>query len=400
MSSQPSSIKPPIWILALGAGLGPFAVTLVAPAIPALRDDLSAGPNIAQLVLTTLLISIALGQLIAGPLSDRFGRRPLFIFGSLAYAVGGIGASLSHSVTTIIIFRVLQGLGAAASIAMSRSIVLDSYDRDGAARAMSSIIAMMAVIPVLGTSLGGVLTELIGWRGAFLVLACTGGILFFCVHTKIKETHTTRKQTSIKSIILGYSELLRSSHFLAAALTTAFQTGVFFALMGFIAYSFARMNIGPAEFGFWMGTTSLGYVLGNLLNKRLLKIYSIESITFYGSIASILNLALMWGCYNLDPSNPVSLALPMFLVGISNGVIIANSIILASSSIPYLRGSATGLVGALQMTSGGVAGTLAVWLGADQNTNIGIITLIAFGIASSLAALWSYRVQNIHNKRT
>ena len=101
MSSQPSSIKPPIWILALGAGLGPFAVTLVAPAIPALRDDLSAGPNIAQLVLTTLLISIALGQLIAGPLSDRFGRRPLFIFGSLAYAVGGIGASLSHSVTTI-----------------------------------------------------------------------------------------------------------------------------------------------------------------------------------------------------------------------------------------------------------------------------------------------------------
>ena len=110
MSKHNEQWSPPTWVLSLGAGLAPFAVTLVAPAIPAMAIDLKADSNIAQLVLTTLLLSIALGQLVAGPLSDRFGRKPLFLGGAIAYCVAGFGAVLSDTIEGIIFFRVIQGL--------------------------------------------------------------------------------------------------------------------------------------------------------------------------------------------------------------------------------------------------------------------------------------------------
>jgi len=384
--------SPPIWVLSLGAGLAPFAVTLVAPAIPAMAIDLSADSNIAQLVLTTLLLSIAVGQLVAGPLSDRFGRKPLFLGGAIAYCVAGFGAVLSDTIEGIIFFRVIQGLGAAAAVAMSRSIVVDFYGRERAAGVMSTIIAMMAIIPVFGTSLGGILTDLVGWHGSFFMLALTGLILTIFVGTQIQETHKPEHVFTFRDAMMGYRELLATKRFLASALTTAFQTAVFFAMMGFIAYSFERMSISPKEFGVWMATTSVGYVIGNLANKRLLKRYPIEIITLVGAIASLTCLLLMEIWHNASPNSPTGLAIPMLLVGLSNGVIIANSIIMASSAIPRLRGSATGLVGAMQMGAGGISGTVAIWLGADQNTHIGIFTLLVISLCSLMAAWWSSRL--------
>ena len=393
MSKHNEQWSPPTWVLSLGAGLAPFAVTLVAPAIPAMAIDLNADSNIAQLVLTTLLLSIAVGQLVAGPLSDRFGRKPLFLGGAVAYCVAGFGAILSDTIEGIIFFRVIQGLGAAAAVAMSRSIVVDFYGRDRAAGVMSTIIAMMAIIPVFGTSLGGILTDLVGWHGSFFMLALTGLLLTIFVGTQIQETHKPEHVFTFKDALIGYRELLGTKQFLASALTTAFQTAVFFAMMGFIAYSFERMSISPKEFGVWMATTSVGYVIGNLANKRLLKRYPIEIITLVGAIASLTCLLLMEIWHNASPNSPTGLAIPMLLVGLSNGVIIANSIIMASSAIPRLRGSATGLVGAMQMGAGGISGTVAIWLGADQNTHIGIFTLLVISFCSLMSAWWSSRLQ-------
>lgn len=387
--------SPPIWILSLGAGLAPFAVTLVAPAIPSMAIDLNADSNITQLVLTTLLLSIAFGQLIAGPLSDRLGRKPLFLGGAIAYCAAGFGAALSHTIEGIIFFRVIQGFGAAAAVAMSRSIVVDFYGRDRAAGVMSTIIAMMAIIPVFGTAFGGVLTDFVGWQGSFWMLALTGLILTYFVNTEIQETHSPEHVFSFKDALAGYAMLLCTARFLSSALTTAFQTAVFFAMMGFIGYSFERMEISAKEFGVWMATTSVGYILGNLANKRLLKHYRIDVITSVGAAASLTSLIIMEIWHINSPSSPIGLAVPMIFVGLSNGVIIANSIIVASSAVPRLRGSATGLVGAMQMGAGGVSGTIAIWLGADQDTSVGIITLVVISFFSLISAWWSTRLQRI-----
>ena len=397
MNKRDDQWSPPIWVLSLGAGLAPFAVTLVAPAIPAMAIDLKADSNIAQLVLTTLLLSIAVGQLIAGPLSDRFGRKPLFLGGAIAYCVAGFGAALSNTIEGIIFFRVIQGFGAAAAVAMSRSIVIDFYGRDRAAGVMSTIIAMMAIIPVFGTALGGILTDLVGWHGSFFMLAITGLMVlaYICGRLRSKKLIKPEHVFTFMDALRGYRELLSTDRFLASSLTTAFQTAVFFAMMGFIAYSFERMNISAKEFGVWMATTSVGYIIGNLANKRLLKHYRIEIITFVGSIGSLTCLLLMEIWYNATPNSPMGLAIPMLLVGLSNGVIIANSIIIASSAIPRLKGSATGLVGAMQMGAGGISGTIAIWLGADQDTNVGILTLIVISFCSLISAWWSSRLKQV-----
>jgi len=193
--------------------------------------------------------------------------------------------------------------------------------------------------------------------------------------------------------LIGYRELLSTDRFLASALTTAFQTAVFFAMMGFIAYSFERMNISAKEFGLWMATTSVGYVIGNLANKRFLKRYQIELITLIGALVSLAGLFLMGFWHINAPYSPMSLAAPMLLVGLSNGVIIANTIVMSTSAVPRLKGSATGLVGAMQMCAGGISGTVAIWLGADQDTNVGILILVVISFCSLMSAWWSSKLQ-------
>ena len=148
--------------------------------------DLKADP-ISRSSLDHSVASDRSGSTVAGPLSDRFGRKPLFLAGAIAYCVAGFGAVFSATIEGIIFFRVIQGFGAAAAVAMSRSIVVDFYGLDRAAGVMSTIIAMMAIIPVFGTSLGGIITDLVGWRGSFFMLV-TGLILTVFVGTQIQET--------------------------------------------------------------------------------------------------------------------------------------------------------------------------------------------------------------------
>ncbi len=393
MPETPRLTPPPIWILAFGAAAGPMAVTLIAPAVPLIRESLRIDGNTAQLILTMLLVSMGVGQLLAGPLSDRIGRRPVFLAGTALFGLAGAIAAFSDSMTMLILCRILQGFGAAASIAMARSTVGDIFTRQEAAKAMSTITAMMAVVPVLGTALGGIVADTIGWEGAFLVLATSGLILFAAVSLKVEETHHHREAKSVRQTLAGYLTLFRSPMFVACSLTTALQTAVFFSLMGFIAYSFDRMGIPAAIYGLWMSATSGGYVLGNILNRRLLARHSLETLTWGGGILSISAMVFMLILHTLMPMQPIGLALPMFIMGIANGAIIANTIIGASGAIPALRGTATGLVGALQMACGGIAGTLAIALGADTNTSIGILVLIGIGCCSAIPSWFLYRGQ-------
>ena len=390
--------NPPVWILSLGAGLAPFAVTLVAPAIPTLTADLNANPTTAQWVLSVLLISIACGQLVAGPISDTFGRKPLFLGGAIAYCLAGFGAVFSQTIETIIFFRIIQGLGAAAAVAMSRSIVGDLYNREQSAGVMSTIIAMMAIIPVLGTSFGGLLADLTGWQGSFMTLAITGLFLTYAVKFRVQETHKPEHERgfTIKNSLVGYTMLMSTPKFLASAITTASQTAIFFTLMSFVAYSFNRMGINAKEFGVWMAMTSVGYIVGNLANKRFLAFFRIEYITLFGALISLISLLVMQIWYNYNADSPLSLAIPMILVGFSNGIMIANSIILASSALPNLRGSANGLVGALQMTAGGISGTVAIWLGAAQDTSTGILVLLVVSFCSLLSSIWSAKISPVN----
>ena len=154
---------PPIGALILAASSANLGLSLLSPVITILRDDFSASADLAQLVLSAFMVSVAISQLISGSLSDRFGRKNILLSGSVIFIVGGIGALLSTTIDMLIGFRILQGAGAAACMTMGRVIVNDVYQGAEAARKLSIVISAQAIVPAFGFAFGRVIAEFIGW---------------------------------------------------------------------------------------------------------------------------------------------------------------------------------------------------------------------------------------------
>ena len=164
---------PPIWMLALAVSGANVGISLLSPAIPDLRADLMATADQAQLVLSGFLVMLGLGQLAAGTVSDSIGRRPVMLIGALLFSMAGFGALFAPTIEILIGMRILQGLGAAACMVMGRVIISDSYQREEAGKQLSTITMFQAVVPLLGFAFGGMLADLVGWRGAVVLMVLT-----------------------------------------------------------------------------------------------------------------------------------------------------------------------------------------------------------------------------------
>ena len=356
--------RPPLILLGLCASASVLALAIIAPAIPLLREEMGVNFDAAQLVLTSFLVASALGQIVAGPLSDKIGRKPVILFGTVLYFLGGVGAFLATDMAWLNGFRVLQGLGASCSIVMVRVIVNDVFGRQEAARQLSSITAIMAIVPILTISLGGVTAELIGWRGNMMITAAAGLIQLVLLLYMLRETNKNPiDKLNPASIIHNFLAVLRKPDFLSHAMVSSLQAGIFFSMAGFMPYQFARLGAGPAEFGFWFSMTSFGYMFGNIINRRLSQRIRIEQLVVFGTCASMGAIGLMVLTWLLEAQHPVWLAACCGLFGMSNGICIANSMICALRASGRHAGSGAGLVGAAQMAAGGVAGTVVIALG-------------------------------------
>ena len=356
--------RPPLILLGLCASASVLALAIIAPAIPLLRQEMGVDFDAAQLVLTSFLVASALGQIVAGPLSDKIGRKPVILFGTVLYFLGGVGAFLATDMAWLNGFRVLQGLGASCSIVMVRVIVNDVFGRQEAARQLSSITAIMAIVPILTISLGGVTAELIGWRGNMMITAAAGLIQLVLLLYMLRETNKNPiDKLNPASIIHNFLAVLRKPDFLSHAMVSSLQAGIFFSMAGFMPYQFARLGAGPAEFGFWFSMTSFGYMFGNIINRRLSQRIRIEQLVVFGTCASMLAICLMILTWLLGAQYPAWLSACCALFGMSNGICIANSMICALRASGRHAGSGAGLVGAAQMAAGGVAGTAVIALG-------------------------------------
>ena len=361
-------------------------LAFISPIIILIKDHYHVSSNEIQLTITIYLLGVCISQIFWGPVSDIIGRRKVLILGAALFSLGGILASLNLAFEIFIFFRFLQGIGAAACLSMPRVMLTESYGAKNAAGKMSTLLAFMAIFPILSAAFGGLVGENYGWQMNFLILFSFGFIVFFLNYVYSPETIGNKsKELTLRKTLLNFRYLFRQSTFLYFSSVSSIQAAFFFSMAGFMPYQFERLGASPTEYGVWFSLTSIGYIIGNLLSKKYSIMVGLERFSLMGCFWCLLSITLMFLSEIPLISMPLTLAFACFIFGLGNGFILANVLVLALSSVEQKRvGSASGLLGAIQMFCGAILGSLIVVLGGDQHFWLALTILLFLSIISIL----------------
>jgi len=338
------------------------------------------------------MVLVALGQLVYGTLSDRIGRRPILLFGALLFSLGGVGAAWVDDIESLTLFRALQGLGAAACLSMARTIVNDCFERSEAARNMSAIQMIQAVVPVMSLAFGGLLVELAGWQSTMVVIAIAGFLVFLFSLYLLEETNLSRATViDFLSVLAAYRAVLGNRFFILFALTSGMLVGSFFSMNGFIPYQYQRMGYSAAEFGLWFSLAPVCFILGNTINRQYLVEWGIEKAAMAGCLLTLVSVIAMYTTQAIGMQHALSLALPCALFGFSNGIVLANVTVGAISAAGRHAGTGSGLAGAWQMAFSGVAGAVIIGLGGADDFLLAAGCLVVMSLVAVFSMAYVFR---------
>ena len=262
----PDTARPPAYtvvVLGLLTMFGPLSLDLYLPALPQLADDLGTSTSAAQLSITACLVGLALGQLVAGALSDRLGRRRPLIVGLSAYLVASVACALAPSVTVLVVLRFIQGLGGAAGIVISRAIARDLYSGRALMIFFSRLLLIAGLAPVIAPILGGQLSRIMSWRGIFGVLAAFGAVLLLAGWFGLRETLPPERRVvgGFRRTLHGYSTLVHDRFFVGCALSSGLAGASMFAYIAGSTFVLQRIyGMSPQGFSLIFGGISFGLV--------------------------------------------------------------------------------------------------------------------------------------------
>ena len=345
------------------SAIGPVTMNGVLSANSAIMQEFSVDYAVVQAVVTVYLVATFISQLILGPLADRIGRRPVMIGAMSIFVVGSVLCSLASSMEWLLVFRFVQGFGAAVCVLLPRTIVRDIYPVDKAASMIGYMTTAMMVAPLFGPFAGGWITDNYSWRLMYAGLAFLGIVLVLLAYLFQYETlaDTNHAQTAAeaesrfwRSII----ELLKSRRFQGYMALQAGAVGGYFAFLAGAPYvAMENRGLSASQYGLWFMLVAIGYLIGNLIAGRFsVRVGAIGMIRI-GLIPMVIGTLMFWVLSGWQ--HPAALFLPMNLIAISNGVSLPNLVSLAMSVRPELAASASGLTGSAQISCG-VALTLIV----------------------------------------
>lgn len=386
---SPKPVAPPIWFLGLCTASAVVGLTILTPTLPLIKNELAVSGEAVQQLLTVFLIALAIGQLVCGPISDRVGRRPVLLLGALLFSLAGCLAMVTQSIELLVVLRFFQGIGASACMSMGRTIVNDVYERDDAARQMSTISTVLAIAPALSLAFGGVLAEYAGWKGAMAILVIAGITVFYSALKLLVETNLNQMPAlSFISVFKAYANLVQNKLFVAWAMAGGMQIGIFFSLNAFLAYQYQRNGYSMAEFGLWFALTPISYIFGNTLNRFWFVSRGIELAAFVGCIVSMLGIVAMYITQSMGFTHALSLAIPCCIFGFGNGIVVANTTVGAITAAGKFAGTGSGVVGAWQMATGGIAGAIIIAMGGDQIFSVAAGSLIVMSIIAVVSMIY------------
>jgi len=388
MSYRPHTLsRGLILLLAAASALGPVAMQIMLPAIPIVRENFGISTGTAQLTLSLSMFSIALATLIYGPLSDRYGRRPVMLYGIALTVAGSALCMLAASIEWLIFGRVVQAAGGAVGLVLARAIVRDVYEADQAAGIIATLVMVMVVMPMLSPLVGGEMLIRYDWHSIFYLVAAISLLMMALMHRYLPETlQTPVKFTGVRSMGAGFATLLRSRVFSAYAFNAAFVSVIFFSFISAAPEIMVSvLQRPPNEYGYYFIMIPAAFMAGNYLTRGLSRKLGIHRMINLGARLSIAGIVIALGLQLLGLHHPLSLFMPIALTTFGNGISLPNAQAGALNAFPEMAGTASGLTGFLQMALSAIAAQLVALI-----FNGTVYPMLLLMLGAAIISLWSF----------
>lgn len=373
-----------LFILALLSAVAPFATDLYLPSFPTIGNEFGASATGVQLTLTAFLLGIAAGQLVFGPLSDRFGRRPLLLIGAVVLVLSSLGAVFAPSLGALIVARLLQGMSGAAGMVLSRAVISDLARGPAVARAMSLMMIVTGVAPVVAPLIGGLFADALGWRGVLAIVLGIAVIMLLAAVFGVRESLPAVRRVELAQARQSLGSPLRgllSRQYLGYTIGFA---SAFTAMMAYISASpflyQSLIGVTELQYGLLFGLNALGLMGTSAVSARLVGRISPRRLIAIGLCGLGLGSVAVVACA-LAPVSPWSIAVAVFVVVASLGFVLGNSTALALSAVPRAAGSASAVLGALQFGLAALASPLVSIAGEHTAVPLGIVMTCAATIS-------------------
>lgn len=375
-----TQVSTPIIALVLGSisALGPLAIDMYLPGLPQMVADLGTDEGTIQYSLMVFFAGLTLGQLFYGPLSDRFGRKPLTYFGLGLFTLGSVGSALAGSVESLLAFRALQGLGGSIGMVIAMAVIRDLYTGYAAGRMMALVLMVLGISPVVAPLAGSALLAVAGWRGIFVALAVIGLLFMVFVAVALPETRSPelRAQSRPSQALNAYAGLVSNSKFIPFVLVSAIMQAGFFAYISGSAFVFMSIHgLSPTQYSLLFALNAVGLIIGNQLSSPATKAWGSAAVAkgavLLGAVSGIALLAMeLTGTASL-----ISHSALLFLVVASVGMIMPVMSVRAMAPFGANAGTAAAMMGAIQFVgaalASGIMGSLA------NGTAVPLVSVIA-----------------------
>ena len=358
-SSAQINLRRFVFTAAAVMAIGPLSIDMYLPSLPALQAHFGVDTAATQFTLSMYFVGLAIGQLIYGPVSDRFGRKMPLLFGLALYSLVSLGCAYAPNMDSLIMLRFLQALGGCAGMVITRAMVRDLFPPQEMARILSTLVLIMGVAPILAPLVGGQIFLLFGWQAIFLVMTAFSVLCFAGIYSLPETSRNRGESLRLGNVLSGYLRLLRHRRFMGYALAGGVAQGGMFAYIS--ASSFVLINVygvSPAHFGWLFGSNALGLITAAQVNSFVLKRYRSEHVLRSALMANACFGVLLLINASTGFGGLLGIMIPLFCGMSSLGFSFPNSTAGAMAPFGDRAGMAAALLGTLQFGIAAISGSV------------------------------------------